>query len=136
MSKDRTPSVGVVVVGDDLDVCAAVANVIRGAFAEHSVGTKTVPMDNLTSQPSFINYDDSTYVSDLSDDVANLWEKMCRARPSLLKMVIPIEVVRGEAIGSSTLITQDRGYIRTADHSLELEGLVQWTVPKYKKDPE
>lgn len=128
MSEDRVPSIGVVVVGDDLDICAAVAGVIRSAFVENGVGSKTIAMDNLTSQPSFLNFHDQ-YQQDSADECLSLWDKMCRDRPNLHQMVIPIEVVSGTAVASSKSTVQDRGYIRTNDNSLELECVVEWAVP-------
>lgn len=126
----KVPRVGVIIVGDDLEVCGAVAGIVRAAFVQHGVGSNTVSMENLTDQESFVNFSDYRDPEDAADAAESVWDKMCVARPELFEMVIPIEVLPGTAFAKT--VTSDQAAIMTSD--LRIASTVDWSLPVSKKD--
>lgn len=122
--KPTTPGVGILVVGDDLDVCAALAGVIRWGLNFQGIG-KTVAMETLTNQPSFTNFHDYRDPDDAAEEATSVWDKMCQNNPLLSHMSIPIEVVKGCAAGLSKEVISDHGIIRVGD--LTFNSGAEWT---------
>lgn len=98
------PQVGVVVIGNDPEVNAAIANIVRGALANESL--TTIPLESLAGAESFVDYSayrDSEYAADES---SSIWSRMVHARPELQDLNIPVETMLGSAVGKESILIE------------------------------
>jgi hypothetical protein len=99
------PEVGIIVVGNDPDVCSAVASMVRAGLSYYGVG-HTIPMGNLVDNPKFTDFGAYRDEENACDEAYSIWTAMSRARPALADLNIPIEIVTGSAQGKESILIE------------------------------
>lgn len=99
------PSVGIVVVGNDPEVCASVANMVRAGLAFMG-GIETIPMERFVDTESFIDTSGHRDAEFVRDEAESMWFKMRSERPGIEKLIIPIEIHDGSAVGKESVLIE------------------------------
>lgn len=116
------PEVGIIVVGNDPDICTAVAGMVRAGLAYYGVG-ETIPMGNLVDNPKFTDFGSFRDEENACDEAFSIWTAMTRNRPALADLNIPIEIVTGSAKGKESILIE--GSIET--EQLKLSSTLRYT---------
>lgn len=98
------PQVGVVVIGNDPEVNAAIANIVRGALANESL--TTIPLETLAEAEAFVDYSAYRDPEYAADESSTIWGRMVHARPELQNLNIPVETMLGSAVGKESILIE------------------------------
>lgn len=98
------PQVGVVVVGNDPEVNAAIANIVRGALINE--GLTSVPLESLASAEAFVDYSAYRDPDYAIDESSSIWSRMVQTRPELQHLSVPVETVLGSAVGKESILIE------------------------------